>query len=656
MFMHVKLLNGYPQILTYAVPESWATHDLVGSLVEVPLQKRTEFALVHEVVKELLHPVSFTIRKAQARELLPSDMLYHSFISKVSTYYAVDKLYFYGRVHAFLKEKEYETIVPSEPSSTILKTALTVEQQSIVDTLTPVIHTPRYYPALIHGVTGSGKTEIYKKLILEAYRAGKTILFLCPEVSLAVQFALLFKKQLPSHIVQYSFHSATSIKEKRALWNQLVQGQPTLIIGVHLPIMLPITNLGLILIDEEHEVGYQEKKHPRINTKEAALLRAQLYNIPIVLGSATPSLSSLHNVKQKGWHLFTLTKRFAGEFPSLTLVKLNNKQKRKSFWISQELEKALEERLAKKEQAIIFLNRRGYSFFVQCKECGFIPHCPHCSVSLTLHQNNNLLCHYCNYDTPPIIQCLSCKASETSLLKKGIGTQQIVSILEKLFPQARIARADLDTTINKKRWQQTMQEFESGALDILVGTQTITKGYHFPRVTLVGIVWADINLSIPFYNASETTLQQLIQVAGRAGRQTAESTVIVQTMIDHPLFKYLNEKDYSSFYEYEIEHRLELSYPPCMRLSEIELKHTDEMVLQHEADYLATLLLAYTEKQKLSVLILGPAQPPVHKIKNMYARKIYLKSATMNDVMKLYTTIDKRTFTSSIFFTPNPLS
>ena len=380
----------------------------------------------------------------------------------------------------------------------------------------------------------------------------KSSLLLLPEVSLAAQFARLLKGQLPSNIPLYSFHSATSVKEKKELWQKLLHNQPVVIVGVHMPLLLPLPHLGLIIIDEEHEVGFQEKKHPKIHTKEAAFLRAQISSIPIIAGSATPSITSLYNVEHKGWHYFELKKRFAGDFPKITVVKLTEQKGRKNFWISAELDAALAQQLAKKEQTIVFLNRRGYSFFMQCKECGFIPHCVQCSVSLTLHNKAHqdaqsasikgdpsnshstanrsgnsragaahlltnrstvdcLLCHYCAYTSPVPQSCSSCKAGASSLLKKGIGTQQVVTVLEKLFPQARIARADLDSTLNKKKWIQTIKDFEAGAIDILVGTQTITKGYHFPRVTLVGILWADINLSLPFYNAAEVTLQQLIR-------------------------------------------------------------------------------------------------------------------------------------------------
>jgi primosomal protein N' (replication factor Y) len=247
--------------------------------------------------------------------------------------------------------------------------------------------------------------------------------------------------------------------------------------------------------------------------------------------------------------------------------------------------------------------------------------------------------------------CQTCK--NTSFLRKGIGTQQVVTILEKLFPEARIARADLDTTINKKMWRQTMEDFEQEKIDILVGTQTITKGYHFPKVTLVGILWADINLGLPFYNAAEITLQQLIQVAGRAGRQSTESTVIVQAMINHPIFSYLNEQEYGSYYAQEIKNREQVHYPPCARFAEIELKHEDEVALIAEAAKVAKEL---RNRAGISATILGPSQPPVHRIKNVFSRKIYLKAEQIGKLIELYKGIDQTAYKSSIFFTPNPLS
>lgn len=473
-----------------------------------------------------------------------------------------------------------------------------------------------------------------------------------PEVTLAQQFTNIMRAELPEAIAISSFHSGTSTSEKRALWKNALEVVPQLIIGVHLPILLPLPHLGLIIIDEEHEAGYQEKKHPKINSKEVALMRAQQYNIPILLGSATPSITSLYNVKTRGWYFFQLKQRFAGNFPNVKTVFLSDKKQRKHFWISTDLYRAIKDRLIKKQQSIIFLNRRGVSFFVQCKSCSFIFECRSCSVSLTLHNFDILTCHYCGYNKRLLPTCPVC--TETEFIKKGIGTQKMVTILQKLFPQARIARADIDITSKKKLWQQTVTNFTNGNLDILVGTQSITKGFHFPHVTLVGIIWADLNLHFPHYAASEQTLQQLIQVAGRAGRQSEHSTVIVQAMHNHPIFAYLNEQDYLQFYRKEIESRKSVGYPPYTRLVEIELKHTNEQIIEKESQQIAHALVIQKRTKKLDIHILGPAKPLVHKIQKNHRRTIYIKAPTIETMSIVFNTIDQSHYKSFIFWTPNP--
>lgn len=650
MYVIVKLLNGCPQDLTYSVPERWRDNDLQGALVTVPLMKRLEPARVTTVLTTL-PPVSYHIKDIHAYDPVLNDPLYKKFIANLSAYYALDSAVLYRRLQAFFKQKETENILLPPTIDKPLSHTLTQEQQAVVDGIVPFIEQPSYQPCVIHGVTGSGKTEVYQSLMSAAHASGKAVIFLVPEVSLAVRFEQFFRGRFTVPI--FGFHSATSAPEKKQLWQALRAQRPLAVIGVHLPTMLPIPHLGLIIIDEEHEIGYQEKKHPRINSKEAALLRAHLHGIPVVLGSATPSISTLYNVQKRGWKLFTIRTRFAGAFPQVSIVKLKqlSKERRHSFWISKQLEVAIAQRLSKKEQVIIFLNRRGHSFFMQCEGCGFIFRCVNCSVTLTFHQEEKLCCHYCGFNRAPPTICSAC--SSTKFLKKGIGTQQIVTVLQRLFGHARIGRADLDTTINKKKWQQTINSFYNRELDILVGTQTITKGYHFPQVTLVGILWADMHLSIPTYNAGEATLQQLIQVAGRAGRQHPESSVIVQTMLDHTLLEYVDEAKYLDFYEYELALRSQMHYPPVARFAEIELRHEDEQVV-HQESLASAIFLRDMHHDK--VRILGPAQPPVHKIKNIYVRKIYLKGNAMRDLINLYKQLEALALQSGVIFTPNPLS
>jgi len=640
------------------VPESWSCTNLEGRIVLVPLKNQIRKGYIESVQHELGPEQNFKIKEATDLQNSPIDPTYHTFVQKVSNYYSVDKIDILERLSRVFDFKEPE--IPENnneehlPKAIDLGLTLTPEQAFIVDKTTAQINQNKSYIGLIHGVTGSGKTEIYKNLIYNTLKLGKSVLFLLPEISLAIEFYKRFKRELPDDFNIYSFHSATGAKNKKLLWKALANQNPVLIIGVHLPVFLPMANLGLIIIDEEHDVGFQEKKHPKFNTKEIALIRAQIYKIPAILGSATPSISSLYAVRHKGWELFRLKDRFKAVFPEIQLVSLKNREKG-HFWISKELEKAIACCLEKKEKCIIFLNRRGYCFFVQCKLCGHIPNCVNCSISLTLHADRTLRCHYCNFRIPEPTLCLKCGTKEQDILKKGIGTQQIAKIAAKLFPEARIGRLDLDTTVDKKKLQETLHDFDHGKLDILIGTQTITKGYNFQGVTLIGILWADSNLSFPIYNASEAALQQIIQVAGRAGRQGQKSLVVVQTIKNHEIFNYINEHQYEAFYEYEIENRIAVRYPPFIRLAEIEVKNQNESILEQEAKLIKQELNAIIKKLGIQLTLMGPVDPVVQKIKNFSSKKFYLKSENSTYLNLVYNTIDRSKYLSTIYFTPNPL-
>lgn len=658
MYCLVRFLNGFQQLLTYQIPDRLKNAISIGTVILVPLQKRECHALVIALQKEKPEG-SYQIKEIKGLARLPNDVLFQSFSELIAHYYFCSPTVAYERIYHALESSNEDIPTPDlRQDQLVTPTILTQEQQIVVDYLSPYITRPSYEPILLQGVTGSGKTEVYKRLILQAIHEQKTVLLLLPEVSLAAQFLLLFKQQLPS-VQSFGFHSASTTQEKKILWQLLKQEKPLLIIGVHMPVFLPIARLGLIIIDEEHERGFSEKRAPYLNSKELALWRAYHYKIPILLGSATPSVSSWYNVEQKKWRLFFLTKRYAGAFPAIHKVILSQEKKsKKSFWISRLLEEKIEETLAKKEQIIIYLNRRGHSFFVQCKTCGSVPICTSCSVSLTYHtihqkqtknkQKKELLrCHYCDFYQEFSSWCNTCKAKK-DFIKKGIGTQQGVAILETLFPHARIAQADLDSTKDKKRWQATIEAFQKQELDILVGTQTISKGYHFPQVTLVGVIWADLTLHFPFYHASETTLAQLIQVAGRAGRQSPESSVVIQTMQDHPIFSYLNETSYKDFCTQELIMRSAAHYPPMTRMLCIELRAQEEYLVEKEARQLYDFLTQYRENQKLNVEIKRPTAPPVHRINNWEIRHIFIKSPHFTLLKKLGDQIDKKKYKSAV--------
>jgi primosomal protein N' (replication factor Y) len=657
MFALVRLLNGFEMELTYKVPQTLVSVVLPGVVVRVPLRNQLVSALVLKLLATAEN-CGFEIKEIIELEDVPADTAYNEFIKKLAQFYFLPSLHFYQRIRSFLNDKKIiEELVTVPEKEATPKVYLTDEQEAVVEYVKKFIYQPAYAPTLLHGVTGSGKTEVYKELVQIAVAKGKTVLLMLPEVSLALQFQVLLSRQMPN-ITVIGFHSATKLKDKRILWQMLLDKVPMLIIGVHLPILLPIANLGLIIVDEEHEQGFLEKKHPKINSKDVALWRASIYKIPILLGSATPSVNSLFNVKKHGWGFFEIKKRFAGCFPKLNIVPLisASSKKRKYFWVTDALKNAISECLKLKHQAIIYINRRGFSFFVQCRQCGFIFECPNCSVSLTLHfeREGQLRCHHCDFKKTMPKLCPQCHADDKNLLKKGIGTQQAVQALSALFPQAVIERADLDTTSKKREWENTVKQFEEGAIDILVGTQTITKGYHFPGVTLVGILWADLNLHFPTYNASETTLQQLIQVAGRAGRLHEESQVVVQVMQpEHQIFNYLNEQDYIKFCDLEMEMRSQTNYPPYGRLVQLELKHSSAKQVHQDAESLSKCLHGVNNDNNLNITILGPALPIISKIQNYEIRQIFLKSQSFGAIVKLINSVDLHQFESAVFVVSN---
>ena len=654
MLIQVKLLQYASKKFTYSVPQSLQSKIAAGLLVQVPLKKQIVPAVVTEIDTSG-QTYTFAIKSIAAIYPFPSDSFYAHFIATIGQYYQIDSASFLHRIQHFLSEKEQESLVlvPNVSAAISNDVVLTQEQQAVYQAIAPSVVAQKHETFLLHGVTGSGKTEIYKRLAQDCLIQGRSIILMLPEVCLALRFQKIFAAHFAT-IPVIGFHSAASVSQKKLLWQSLLDKQPMIIVGVHMPILLPIANLGLILVDEEHDAGYQEKKHPKLHSRDMAILKASMYQVPIVLGSATPSLQTLYNVHKRGWKKLQMYQRFAGKFPTVQLVSMKKNKKRKNFWITDELYQAIADRLSNGEQTIIFLNRRGFSFFVQCI-CGFIFSCHQCSVSLTLHSDGSLICHYCGHKEFIAQKCPECFVHADEFLKKGIGTQQVVAILQKLFPSARIERADLDSTSKKRSWAQTVQQVQNKEIDILVGTQSITKGYHFPGVTLVGVLWADLNLHFPMYNAAETCLQQLIQVAGRAGRQSDDSLVIVQAFDQHPIFQFLNEIDYQKFYDYEIAKRIEVGYPPFKHICEIELKGNDQAQVEHEAKLIVELLQKYAKQKKMEVSILGPVPAMVHKIKSVYCYKLYAKSMSRSQMIQLFFQVPQNQFQSSIYFTIDPV-
>ncbi len=483
-------------------------------------------------------------------------------------------------------------------------------------------------PVLLYGITSSGKTILFIELIKEQLLRGKQVLILVPEIGLTAQLIERYKKHFDEEIGVY--HSRYSENQRAEVWQQTLKSKFKIILGTRSSIFLPYENLGLIIVDEEHDPSYkQNEPNPRYNARDVSIYLAHHYSANVILGSATPSIESYYNSIQKKYRLVELKNRFGtAQLPETTIVALQNDLDKDSTQqlFGKTLLGEIEIRLAKKEQVILFQNRRGYSPFLHCHQCGHSPQCTQCDVSLTYHKwKNELRCHYCGYHTPVIKVCPSCGSAHIQMM--GLGTEKIEEELQVYFPAARIARMDLDTTRKKNTLQDLINDFENGEIDILVGTQMVTKGLDFEKVTLVGIIQADTLINHPDFRSHERAFQLIEQVSGRAGRRAEQGKVIIQTnKPDHPILQLASRHDYDSFLRQQLTERKQFYYPPFVRLIEITLKHKDSHKVQRAAQ-----LLAKEYKQLFTAKsVLGPEFPAVSKVRNQYIQKIILKLDRMS--------------------------
>ena len=447
---------------------------------------------------------------------------------------------------------------------------------------------------LLHGVTGSGKTEVYLQAIAHALGQGKGAIVLVPEISLTPQTVERFKarfSQGPQQTLVAVLHSHLSAGERHDEWHKIRQGRARIVIGARSAVFAPVEPLGLVIVDEEHEHSYKQEEAPRYNARDLAVVRGQQEGAAVVLGSATPCMESYHNVQRKKYGLLSLTERVDNiQMPIVRVIDMRSAaRKEKGVGIfSPQLREAILQRLEKNEQVMLFLNRRGWSSSLQCPECGFVAECPNCSVSLTYHRAaQQLMCHICGHIEAAPKKCPQTECGNVAIRFSGLGTEKVEAALEKGFPSARVKRMDSDTLKRKEDYRRILGDFRTGKIDILVGTQMIAKGLHFPNVTLVGIIHADLSLHIPDFRAGERTFQLLTQVAGRAGRGEVEGEVYVQSFTPfHPAIQYARRHDYVGFYEQEIEFRQQLNYPPVGRVALLTLRGRSEDRVKFVADHL----------------------------------------------------------------------
>lgn len=515
-----------------------------------------------------------------------------------------------------------------------------------------IIKSNKFEPFLLYGVTGSGKTEVYMHIIDDVIKKEKEAIVLVPEISLTPQFVNLFKKRFGNLVA--ILHSGLSNGEKYDEWRKIERKEVKVAIGARSAIFAPFTNLGVIIIDEEHSQTYKQENNPKYNAIDIGLFRAKKYNIPIVLGSATPSLESYTRANTGIYKLLKLSKRINNKLPTTYLIDMKSEIKTGNPIISRLLKEKIEEKISKNEQIILLLNRRGYTTISTCKNCGYTHKCKACDIPLTYHKSSNTMrCHYCGHGEPMLRVCPECGSKDINSF--GLGTEKLEQYIKDNFINARVVRMDNDTTSTKGSHERIIEDFRECKYNVLVGTQMIAKGLDFPKVTLVGVINGDSSLNIPDFRSAERTFQLINQVSGRAGRALLEGEVIIQGFnIDHYSIVKASENDYEGFYKEEMNLRKILKYSPYFNLSLIKIKYNDYDLAYKEALKITNYL---KDKKINDLLVLGPSNSLMPKINNIYNLQIILKYKKSDNIIKELNYINDiyRTNKVSVDIDVNPL-
>lgn len=508
------------------------------------------------------------------------------------------------------------TFTPDEPLP------LTDIQQDAINPILEKIHEAAAQPFLLHGVTGSGKTEIYLQSISEVLAKGKEAIVLVPEISLTPQMTDRFKRRFGSEVAV--LHSGLSTGEKYDEWRKISRKEVKVVVGARSAVFAPFENIGLIIIDEEHETSYKQEENPRYHARDVAIRRAEFYSCPVILGSATPSLESYARAQKGVYTLLTLDQRVNDRpLPTVDIIDMREELREGNrSMFSRDLFEKIKDRIEKGEQAVLFLNKRGYSSFIMCRDCGFVPECPNCDVSMTYHRHRHQLkCHYCGHEDKAPDKCPECESEH--IRHFGTGTQKVEEELLKLLPEARIIRMDVDTTGTKGAHERLLKQFGNKEADILLGTQMIAKGLDFPDITLVGVLSADTMLHLPDFRASEKTFQLLTQVSGRAGRHQLPGEVVIQTYTpEHYSIQLAADQHYQAFYEQEMVTRKMGGYPPFYYLALITVSHEEAIVASAEA---AKIVANIKPELSPAAVILGPVASPISRINNRYRWQCLIK-------------------------------
>jgi len=601
-----------------------------GTSVKVPFGKsnRQVHGLVIQEATE--SPSGFEIKKISQKDphRPPLNQKMIQWLQWVSSYYAHPL----GKVHQLVfpplpprstpRTKRKTSPIPDVPPG---QPPVLSKEQSDVVTNIPL---DRFQTHLLHGVTGSGKTEVYIRLIEEVVALGKTALVLVPEISLTPQLLHRFAERFAEDVAV--IHSQLTPREKTEQWWSVVEGKKRLLIGARSALFCPIPDLGIIVIDEEHESSFKQDEQLKYHARDAAIVRAQIENCPIVLGSATPSLETWNNVLENKYCLHSMRSRVAERpQPKIEIVNMTKKEPygiELPHWLSPKLYEKMVHNYNNQMQTALFLNRRGMAPSVQCYDCGFVYECPNCDISLTLHGNNNLVCHYCEYFERSSDTCPECQVGEPKAY--GLGTEAVEKDIQKLFPEGRILRADRDEIHSREAIEDLIQQMERREVDFLVGTQMIAKGLDFPHLTLVGLVLADIAFNIPDFRASEKSFQLCTQVSGRAGRHQDLGEVVIQTYKpEHPSLTFAQAYDFVGFMDQELKNRETFLYPPFCRISAVKFSGIRQNEVEGFARDVASFARALVDKFESlkGTSILGPCPAPLSRIKNRYRYHMLIK-------------------------------
>ncbi len=662
--------------LTYSVPETADVPEM-GMRVQVPVGRRQMIGVCTGPGKPA-HDDSFKIRSIVRSidrfPIVPASLL--EFLQWISKYY----FYPIGQVISEALPPGFLSARSSGISRILDKGTdrgrsryqqdkwdssssftLTPEQKDALAFLESSIQRQEYQPVLLHGVTGSGKTEVYLRAAARCLESGRKVLVMVPEIAMTAQTTGWFAGRFGELLSV--LHSGMTDAQRRDQWWRVRSGESPIVVGTRSAVFAPLADIGLIIVDEEHDSSYKQAEKLRYNARDMALVLGRFSSATVLLGSATPSLASYSNAKAGKYHMIRLARRVEGRrLPEVRIVdrrrsagERSGRKSARGTWLTPELEAAISETLSRKEQVALFLNRRGFATYIFCPECGHVFRCRNCDVTMTWHrgaagESGFLKCHYCGDEAPALPVCPSCNGQAVKAF--GYGTEKVESEVKERFPHIRTARIDRDIISSTRRLNQVINSFRSGDIDLVVGTQMITKGHDFPGLTLVGILWADMGLNVPEFNAAEKTFQLITQVAGRAGRGERPGTVLVQTfMADHFAIETACAQDYEAFYQKEALLRQELGYAPFSRMINFRLSGTKKAAVHEAADNLAALARKICSEHDGSsadgkssdrVDILGPAPAPRARIKNRYRSQLLMKSPSLSTVRRVCSLIMAR--------------